>query len=438
MQIIGIFGCLLGFAIVITLSYKNFSPFIASMVGALFVIIVTNSPLVDTLTGTYFPNVANFVSGYFGIFMFGSILAKIYADSGAALSIAEGIMHVLVKRDAVEGRRQVMALIVAMFMTGILGLGGIITSVAVIIAYPLCLAVFEQANIPKRFSFCALALGAYTWCCTMPGSPQVTNIIPTTYLGTTGTALLIPGIVGAVAEAVLGILILNQFVTKAKANGEVFAYGETDVIYQEGQDKPKAVMALIPLVALFVLFNVAKMNINLCLLISVLLSLLFFFPFLKEAGMQKVLNTGALNALAPMCTVGAIVGFANCVTTTESFTKLTELLFQIPAPPVVIVIVFCGIIAGLTGGSATGFAVSLPMLIPTLVEQMGVSAEMIHRVGLFAGTAVSMLPYSGVILMFLPLSGLKLKDIYKPVFWCCLVNGLLSTMIVAVCFAIGL
>ena len=204
------------------------------------------------------------------------------------------------------------------------------------------------------------------------------------------------------------------------------------------QKKPNALVALIPLVFLFVLFNIFSVNINLCLLISVILSLVLFFPHLGAVGIQKTLNTGAVNALAPMCTVGAIVGFANCVTATDAFAKITDLIFNLPVPAVVLVIIFCGLIAGLTGGSATGFAVSLPILIPALVTQMGIAPEMIRRVGLFAGTAISMLPYSGVILMFLPMSDLKLRDIYKPVFFCCVLAGLAATVVAALTYAVGL
>ena len=444
MLAVGIIGCLLGFVLVIFLSYKNFSPFIASVIGALFVIIVTGSPLAETLTGVYFPKLASFVSGYWGIFLFGSILAKIYADSGAALSIAEGIMRLLVREGRSEKTKQIMALVVSMLMTGVLGLGGIITSVAVIIAYPLSLAVLEQANIPKRFSFAALALGAYTWCCVMPGSPQVTNIIPSNYLGTTGMALLVPGIIGVIVWVVLALAVLNLMVSKAKKNGEGFAYGATDTKYDTSEAKPNVWIALIPLVLIFALFNAAKLDINLCLLLSVILSLVLFWNFLKRTegnqkpGIQKTLNAGAVNALGPVCTVGAMVGFANCVTVTEAFTSMTDILFSLPLPPVLMVVIFCGIIAALTGGSATGFAVSLPILIPVMVEQMGVSPDMIHRVGLFSGTAISMMPYSGVILMFLPMSGLKLKDIYQPVLYCCVICGLISTVVVGLLASLGL
>ena len=153
---------------------------------------------------------------------------------------------------------------------------------------------------------------------------------------------------------------------------------------------------------------------------------------------MKTVNTGAVNSLAPMMTVGAIVGFANVVTGTEAFQGLVDLVFNLPVSPIILVLVFCGVIAMLTGGSATGFAVSLPLLIPVLVTEMGVDPEIIHRLGAFSGTAWSLLPSSGTVLMFLPLSGLKLKDIYMPLFWVSFVIGTVSTVIVAVLFAMGL
>lgn len=434
---IGILGCLLGFIIVIFLVYKNFSPFIASIIGAIFVVLVNGLSLTESLTGIYFPKLAGFVSGYFGIFLFGAILARIYADSGAAVSVADKIMSVLLKDDASENKRQITAIVIVMLMTGILGMGGIITSVAVIIVYPLALSVLEKANIPKRFSFAALALGAYTWVCNLPGSPQVTNLVPMSQLGTTATAGLVPGIVGCIIEIVLMVFILNKMVTKAKKNGEYFAYGPKDVIYDSQKDKPNAYVALIPLVLLFSTFNFLKMDINLSLLISCALSVALFWKFLKEDSVLSTLNNGAVNALAPMCTVGAIVGFANIITSTESFKIMVDMIFNgLDVGPIPLVMIFCGLIAALTGGSATGFLVSLPIITPVLVDQMGLSPAIIHRLGLFIGTSVSLLPYSGVILMFLPLADVKLKDIYAPVFATCVVGGIIASIVVAVMFAV--
>ena len=436
MNTLGIIGCLLRFVLVIFLSFKNFSPFIASCIGAFFVIIITGSPIVDTLT-VYAQQCASFAGGYWLVFLFGAIMARIYSESGAAMAVAVGLKKSVLRDTLKPGLQQFLALLVIDLIPGILGLGGVITSVALLLCYPIALSILEAYNIPKRFSYGALALGCFSWCIMVPGAVQTTNIIPQSFLGTDAMALAVPGWIGGIFWAIGGTVILNILVTRAKKKGEVFEYGPNDKRFEVSDKLPNFWLSLVPLVFLFVIYNVFKVNINISLGLGALLTLALNWKFLKPVGILSVLNAGAAQSIAPMATVGAMVGFANVVTSTEAFTSLTNALFGMDIPPVLLVILFCGIIAALTGGSGTGFLVSLPILAPTLLAQ-GVDPEMIHRVGLFAGTAFSMLPYSGVILMFLPISGLKLKDIYGQVFWTMVVWGLVSTALVAALWAIGL
>lgn len=436
MNTLGIIGCLLGFVLVIVLSFKNFSPFIASCLGAFFVILITGSPLVETLTA-YASNCASFAAGYWLVFLFGAIMARIYSDSGAAMAVAVGLKRTVLRDSLNPNVRQFLALLVIDLIPGVLGLGGVITSVALLLCYPIALSILEAYNIPKRFSYGALCLGCFSWCIMVPGAVQTTNIIPQQFLGTDAMALAVPGWIGGVFWAVGGTFILNHMVNRARKKGEVFEYGPNDKRFEENADLPNFWLSLVPLVFLFVIYNVFKVNINISLGLGALLTLALNFKYLKPVGVLSTLNAGAAQAIAPMATVGAMVGFANVVTGTDAFASLTTTLFGIDMPPVLLVILFCGIIAALTGGSGTGFLVSLPLLAPALLEQ-GVDPDMIHRVGLFAGTAFSMLPYSGCILMFLPISGLKLRDIYGQVFWTMVVWGLVSTGVVVLLWSLGL
>lgn len=436
MDAIGIIGCILGFVLVIFLSFKNFSPFIASCIGAFFVILVTGSPIVETLT-TYASNCASFAAGYWLVFLFGAIMARIYSESGAAMAVAVGLKKTVLSDKFSPNVQQFLALLVIDLIPGILGLGGVITSVALLLCYPIALSILESYNIPKRFSYGALCLGCFSWCILVPGAVQTTNIIPQQFLGTDAMALAVPGWIGGIVWAVGGTIILNHMVNRAKKKGEIFEYGPNDKRFEESDKLPNFWLSLLPLVFLFVIYNILKVNINISLGLGALLTLVLNWKYLKPVGILATLNGGAMQAIAPMATVGAMVGFANVVTGTEAFGTITTALFGMDIPPVLLVIIFCGIIAGLTGGSGTGFLVSLPILAPTLLAQ-GVDPEMIHRVGLFAGTAISMLPYSGCILMFLPISGLKLKDIYGQVFWTMVVWGLVSTAVVVLCWSIGL
>lgn len=48
--------------------------------------------------------------------------------------------------------------------------------------------------------------------------------------------------------------------------------------------------------------------------------------------------------------------------------------------------------------------------------EMGLSVDIIHRVSVFAATTLDSMPYSGSILMLLPMCHMKLKEIYPAMF----------------------
>ncbi|MCV5533423.1 GntP family permease, partial [Escherichia coli] len=85
--------------------------------------------------------------------------------------------------------------------------------------------LFRQANIPKRLIPGTIVLGAVTFTMdALPGSPQIQNVIPTTFFKTDIYAAPILGIVGAIFVLTLGLLYLESRRKKAKAAGEGY-YG---------------------------------------------------------------------------------------------------------------------------------------------------------------------------------------------------------------------
>src|SRR6185436_5569093 len=68
----------------------------------------------------------------------------------------------------------------------ILTYGGVSLFVVVFAVYPFAAEMFRQSNIPKRLIPCTIALGAFTFTMdSLPCSPQIQNIIPTTFFKTT-------------------------------------------------------------------------------------------------------------------------------------------------------------------------------------------------------------------------------------------------------------
>ena len=66
-------------------------------------------------------------------------------------------------------------------------------------------------------------------------------------------------------------------------------------------------------------------------------------------------------------------------------------------------------------GSKPKLIVALPIIAPKL-QALGLTASTIHRVSAFAATTLDSMPYSGSILMLLPMCHMKLKEVYPALF----------------------
>ena len=69
----GVVGCILGFLVVIYLCYKDWSVYIASIVGAAVVIAFNVLPFMDTLLGSYVNGMFVPIKSFFFLLLFGSI-----------------------------------------------------------------------------------------------------------------------------------------------------------------------------------------------------------------------------------------------------------------------------------------------------------------------------------------------------------------------------
>ena len=76
--------------------------------------------------------------------------------------------------------------------------GGVSLFVVVFAVYPFAAEMFRQGDIPKRLIPGTIALGAFTFTMdSLPGTPQIQNIIPTTFFKTDTWAAPWLGMIGA-------------------------------------------------------------------------------------------------------------------------------------------------------------------------------------------------------------------------------------------------
>lgn len=202
--------------------------------------------LLPSYTEVFLPNAATYFKNFFPIFMLGAVFGKVMEDSGAAASIA----HAIIKR--LGPKRAVLSSVLACM---VLTYGGVSMFVVVFAIYPFARALFKEADIPKHLIPGVIGLGAFA--CTMdaiPGSPQIQNMIPTRFFGTTLYSAPVTGLIGAVIMFVVYYAYLEWCVKKAKAKGE--GYGHHTV--NEGDipadlKLPSPGVSIIPLLVVLVL-----------------------------------------------------------------------------------------------------------------------------------------------------------------------------------------
>ena len=128
-----------------------------------------------------------------------------------------------------------------------------------------------------------------------------------------------------------------------------------------------------------------------------------------------MLNSGAVDSVPMTMTVAAICGFAGVITNTDAFQSMITAITSISIAPILICWVVVALMCMLTGGSSTGQLISLPLIAPKLLD-LGLNVNAIHRIACFAATTLDSMPYSGAILMLLPMCRMKLREIYPPMF----------------------
>lgn len=418
----GYLAIVVGFFSIMLLCMLNINVMIAAFISAFLVALIGGLPLAESLIVIYFERFGQITGMFFGMYLFGAILAKLYTNSGAAFAIADGVSNALFKNSKSKESTYKLGFLSVILASAILCYGGINAAVALIAIYPIALRIFQQADIPKKFIMGAICGGTFTFALSGPGSPQPTNVVAM-IIGTNSTAGLVAGILGALVEIIIMVVVLTKLCKTATKKGEKFELGKNDMAIAEIKEKPSIILAAIPFVVLLVLFNILKLDISLSILITTIIAGVVFFKHLGFDQILTSINHGAHSAMVPIGAIASVNGFAAVVQTLPAYHNLIDGLLNINIAPVFLLIVVVSLICMLTGGSTTGTQIALPILSPVLTN-MGLTLPFIHRVGVFAATTLDSLPNSGAVIMAVSLADLKMKDGYPAVF----VSTVLATM----------
>src|ERR1700730_18899230 len=85
----GLFGILLGLALLIWLAYRGWSILLLAPGAALVAALFAGGPLLAYWTQTFMDSASRFVAQFFPIFLLGALFGKLMDDSGSVSAIAD-------------------------------------------------------------------------------------------------------------------------------------------------------------------------------------------------------------------------------------------------------------------------------------------------------------------------------------------------------------
>ncbi|WP_028221256.1 GntP family permease [Paraburkholderia oxyphila] len=449
-------------------AYRGYSVILFAPVAALGAVLLTDPAAVaPVFSGIFMEKMVGFVKLYFPVFLLGAVFGKVIELSG----YSEAIVHAAIRY---IGRSRANAVIVA--VCALLTYGGVSLFVVVFAVYPFAAELYRQSDIPKRLMPGAIALGAFSFTMdSLPGTPQIQNIIPTTFFKTTAWAAPALGVIGSLFIIVVGLTYLEWRRRSAMAKGE--GYG-TSLVNEPEHVKtdhlPNPLLAITPLVlvgvANFFLTRwipqwygdtytvtaevlpgihapvtttvkqlVGIWSVEGALLLGIAFVIVTAFSRVKErfATGTKAAVAGAL--LASLNTASEY-GFGGVIAALPGFIVVSDALKSIPNP-LVNAAVSVSALAGITGSASGGMSIALAAMSDLFIKSAQaahIPLDVLHRVVAMASGGMDTLPHNGAVITLLAVTGLTHRESYRDIFAVTIIKTMAVFFVIAVFYATGI
>jgi H+/gluconate symporter-like permease len=333
--------------------------------------------------------------------------------------------------------------------------------------------MFRHGNIPKRLIPGTIALGAFTFTMdSLPGTPQIQNIIPTTFFKTDTWAAPILGTVGSIFILIVGLSYLEWRRRQAAAAGEGYGEGHTnepEPVADESLAHPA--LAILPLIIVGVLnklltswitsyygttnevaladkshpivtqvASVAAIWAVEGALLAGILSVLVFAG--RQVGRRFAEGTKAAvgGALLASMNTASEYGFGAVISALPGFLVIRDALKAIPNP-LVNEAVTVTVLAGVTGSASGGMSIALAAMADQFIaaaNAAGIPLQVLHRVASMASGGMDTLPHNGAVITLLAVTGLTHRQSYGDIFTITCIKTMAVFLAIGVYYATGL
>ncbi|MFN7183139.1 MAG: GntP family permease [Thermomonas haemolytica] len=450
-------------------AYRGYSVILFAPVAALGAVLLTDPQLVAPMfTGLFMDKMVGFLKLYFPVFLLGALFGKLIELSGFSKAIVQATIRVV-------GAQRAMLSIV--LVCALLTYGGVSLFVVVFAVYPFAAELFRQGDIPKRLIPGTIALGAFTFTMdALPGTPQIQNIIPTTFFGTNTWAAPWLGTLGGVFILITGLAYLDWRRRMAARKGE--GYGDAATLANEpaaftGGQLANPLVAVLPLLVVGVANKLLTLWIPLyygdstrfvpavignpapvvqetsklvaiwavegALLAGIACVLLFAWRPVK-VGFSDGSKSAIGGALLAGMNTASEYGFGAVIAALPGFLVVAHALGSIPNPLVNEAVTVTAL-AGITGSASGGMSIALAAMADTFITNAhaaGIPMEVLHRVAAMASGGMDTLPHNGAVITLLAVTGLTHRQAYKDIFAITCIKTLAVFVVIALYYAFRL
>ncbi len=437
--------CIAALCFLMFMAYRGFSVILFAPIAAMGAVLITDPKAVLPMySGLFMPRMVFFVQNYFPAFMLGAIFGKLIELSG----FAKSIVHAVVK--IVGASRAILSIVVVCML---LTYFGVSLFVVVFAVYPFAVEMFRALNIPKRLIPGTIALGSFSVTMdSLPGTPQIQNIIPTTFFKTDAYAAPWLGTLGAIYIIVLGIVYLEYQRRKAAKAGEGYGTGHINEPAPIDMSKlANPVIAILPLLTVgfanyfltkvFIhrwygdVFSVKLSNgmkdpvvanigalvgiwaVEIALVLGIIMVVIFAFKAISK-GFIDGTKSAIGGAMLACINTASEYGFGSVIAALPGFVVIANALKAIPNP-LLQEAISVNVLAGVTGSASGGLGIALATMAQQFIAAANaahIPMQVLHRVAAMASGGMDTLPHNGAVITLLAVTGLTHRQAYKDIF----------------------
>ncbi len=428
-------------------AYRGWSIILIAPFFAVMAAIFSEFGILPVYSELYMTRLAEYTKTYYPVFLFGAVFARLMEKGGLASAIAGKIMELL---------GETRAILAVLLGCAALTYGGLSVFVVAFVMYPFGAEIFRKADIPKRLLPATLWMGIFSFAMVaLPGTPQIQNIIPSSYFGTSTWA---GAGIGMFASLLFLLLSLGWLMFRARSlqkKGE--GYGEA-VERKRRRDKtlPHWAWSLVPLLMVIVInmilsnpfhwewgfhwdekslerflpfhlpllaASVGKVqaiwSISAALIASSIAAAIIGrkrYRHSKESFLDNI-NYGAASSCAAVLNVASGFAFGSVLVSLPGFLPIKDLLVGIgdTAGPLVSAVVTTNVMGGITGSASGGLTIALSMLgeeWAAMAATQGIPLDVLHRIVAIASIGIDPVPHCGALVTLLAICGLSHKEAY--------------------------